>query len=86
MQHRNIPSTQAHEPKGIEAADVGSVYVSQGDGSGLWQPRVEGAITWGNAWIPNKQYPASTMVMDGLWTMISNKNTYDKPSPVVIGS
>jgi len=85
MQHRNIPSTEAHEPKGIEAADVGSVYVSQGDGSGIWSPRVEGAITWSNTWIPDKEYSSNTMVRDGVWTMIANKNTYDKPAPVEVG-
>lgn len=34
--HKNIPSAQAHEPKGIESAVNKSLYVANGSGSGAW--------------------------------------------------
>lgn len=37
IQHRDIPEAQLHEPKGASTASSGSVYVSDGAGSGTWQ-------------------------------------------------
>lgn len=34
--HRNIPSAQAHEPKGIESAVNKTLYIANGSGSGAW--------------------------------------------------
>ena len=34
--HKNIPSAQAHEPKGVESAVNKSLYVANGSGSGTW--------------------------------------------------
>lgn len=36
ISHRNIPSAQAHEPKGVESAVNKSLYVANGGGSGTW--------------------------------------------------
>src|SRR5690242_4018524 len=37
MEHRDITGLNNHEPKGIENADSGEVYVADGAGSGVWQ-------------------------------------------------
>jgi hypothetical protein len=37
VQHKNITDPDIHEPKGVAAAAVGKVYVSDGAGSGSWQ-------------------------------------------------
>jgi len=37
IQHRNIPDAERHEPKGASSAAVGSIYSSDGVGSGVWQ-------------------------------------------------
>jgi hypothetical protein len=37
IEHKDIPSAQRHEPKGIEASSSGEVYVSDGTGSGDWE-------------------------------------------------
>lgn len=34
--HKNIPSAQSHEPKGIESAVNKALYVANGSGSGAW--------------------------------------------------
>lgn len=36
MEHRNITGADNHEPKGIETASSGQVYVANGSGSGAW--------------------------------------------------
>lgn len=86
MQHRDIPSTESHEPKGIESAPSGSTYVADGYGSGNWTPETEGVVTWGNKWQSGVLYEKNTMVRDGDWTMIANKNTYDRPAPQPVGA
>lgn len=35
--HKNLTGTDLHEPKGVAAATVDKVYVSDGAGSGAWQ-------------------------------------------------
>lgn len=37
IEHRNIPDSELHEPKGASTALVGQVYISDGAGSGSWQ-------------------------------------------------
>lgn len=37
IEHRNISDAHRHEPKGASTAASGSVYVSNGAGSGSWQ-------------------------------------------------
>ena len=34
--HRNLTGADLHEPKGIETAAAGEVYVADGSGSGTW--------------------------------------------------
>lgn len=36
ISHKNIPSAQAHEPKGVESAINKTLYVANGSGSGTW--------------------------------------------------
>jgi hypothetical protein len=36
VSHASLTGTQLHEPKGVETAALGSVYVSNGAGSGSW--------------------------------------------------
>jgi len=86
MQHRNIPSTESHEPKGIEAAPLGAAYVSNGDGTGTWTPQIIAAVMWANVYQTGVEYSKDMMVRDNSWTMIANKLTHDKPSPIEIGS
>lgn len=38
MRHQNIQDPEIHEPKGISTAPAGAVYVSNGAGSGSWEP------------------------------------------------
>jgi hypothetical protein len=35
--HKNLTGTDLHEPKGVAAATINKVYVSNGAGSGTWQ-------------------------------------------------
>lgn len=36
MEHRDIPDTERHEPKGASTAQVGTVYIADGNSSGDW--------------------------------------------------
>jgi len=42
MEHRNLTGDSLHEPKGVESATAGQVYVANGTGSGAWQDRLSG--------------------------------------------
>lgn len=44
VQHRDIPDSELHEPKGVAGANVNTVYVADGAGSGSWSPYVKGTI------------------------------------------
>lgn len=37
IQHRDIPESELHEPKGASTAAAGTVYTSTGNGSGTWK-------------------------------------------------
>ena len=37
--HKDLTGAELHEPKGIETATSGQVYVSNGSGSGVWTDR-----------------------------------------------
>lgn len=53
VQHSAITDPNIHEPKGVAAATVNKVYVSNGTGSGTWQkispPQLAGLTTNGQA-------------------------------------
>lgn len=36
-QHKDLTGTDLHEPKGVETASAGEVYVADGAGSGAWE-------------------------------------------------
>lgn len=36
VEHKNLTGAQLHEPKGIDAAAIGTVYEANGAGSGSW--------------------------------------------------
>ena len=44
IEHVNIPNASLHEPKGVSAAAVNKVYVSNGSGSGTWQKITESQL------------------------------------------
>ena len=39
VEHKDLPNTELHEPKGVSGADAGAVYISDGAASGSWQDR-----------------------------------------------
>jgi len=44
-EHRLLTGASLHEPKGVETASAGQVYVSDGFGSGSWVSRNDGNFT-----------------------------------------
>jgi hypothetical protein len=38
--HATLTGVDQHEPKGVQDADLGDVYVADGNGSGTWDPQV----------------------------------------------
>lgn len=43
MEHKDITGSDNHEPKGVESASSGEVYVADGAGSGSWEPNTLGS-------------------------------------------
>lgn len=41
-EHRNLTGASLHEPKGVETATAGEVYVADGSGSGVWSDLLSG--------------------------------------------
>lgn len=41
-EHRLLTGVDLHEPKGVETATAGQVYVADGSGSGAWSSRLAG--------------------------------------------
>jgi hypothetical protein len=49
--HKNLTGSDLHEPKGVAAAAINLVYVSNGAGSGTWQKLTASQLTGtGNPW------------------------------------
>lgn len=44
VEHRNLTGASLHEPKGVENANSGEVYVANGLGSGVWTNRFSGIV------------------------------------------
>ena len=42
--HKDLTGTELHEPKGVASATAGTVYVSNGSGSGNWTPLYGGVL------------------------------------------
>ena len=59
--HRDLPDAELHEPKGITSAGQGSVYKSNGGGSGTWS-KVEASMLQG---IYSNGTAGQTVVFDG---------------------
>jgi len=41
VQHNTLSGSELHEPKGIDSASAGEVYVADGSSGGAWSPRIE---------------------------------------------
>jgi len=50
-EHRLLTGASLHEPKGVETATSGQVYVADGLGSGSWQSRESGNLLINRLWI-----------------------------------
>ena len=48
IQHKDIPDSERHEPKGVSSASSGTVYVANGSGSGEW--KTPETLTAGQGW------------------------------------
>ena len=62
VEHSALTGTALHEPKGLATASSGTVYVSNGTGSGVWQPihRHLGVTSGFNSTAPSYAYTLST--------------------------
>ncbi len=45
-----------------------------------------GSVSWGGNWLPGQLYAENTMATDGQWTMVSVRETYDRPAPQPVGN
>lgn len=47
--HNTLTGADLHEPKGVDSASAGTVYVADGSGSGTWQKAEAADVTVGDA-------------------------------------
>lgn len=71
--HASLTGTELHEPKGADAASLGTVYVANGAGSGSWNSIGTSAFTGMIADFASPVAPAGWLELDG--TVIST-STY----------
>jgi hypothetical protein len=46
IEHKDLPNSELHEPKGVDTAISGTTYTSNGVGSGTWEvPKIQGQNT-----------------------------------------
>ena len=67
IEHATIPEAGLHEPKGASTATVGEVYVSDGAGSGGWEPaKIEGQTTASANTVPKNDGAGGITWVDNL--------------------
>lgn len=49
--HKDLTGDDVHEPKGIEIASAGTVYVADGAGSGEWSSQYSGNLILNEYWV-----------------------------------
>lgn len=92
IQHKDIPDSLLHEPKGVASATSGSVYSANGLGSGVWK-RVSTDMLSGSSGdlgVAGKKFLTNgtngvTLVADGLYgamTITNNTNAFSVPTAV----
>jgi len=74
VQHSTLSGTDLHEPKGIDVAVDGQVYIANGQGSGSWQTPSEDS------------YVAACGVVTSMQSMNLSQNKVPLPLDCTIGS
>lgn len=74
MDHANIPEAGLHEPKGASTAAAGTVYVSDGAGSGSWEDPIPTDLNR-TGWANYHDYASSITpqaISSTTWTRLDN--------------
>lgn len=58
--HKDLTGAELHEPKGVDTATSGMVYVADGSGSGTWTDRHDGHLTRNQYWLTEEISDVST--------------------------
>lgn len=49
--HKDLTGAEVHEPKDIDIASAGDVYMADGSGSGSWEPAYQGILAINQYWL-----------------------------------
>lgn len=85
--HSTITGADNHEPKGVESAASGTVYVANGSGSGVWTNPSASTISTTSPLLPDNVEDAlvaayaSYGVIEGIFDDVSNPSTVLIPVP-----
>ena len=86
-EHKDLPDTQLHEPKGCASASVNTVYVSNGSGSGTWKKVNSDVIDTSGVFNVNKTSLQASIVdvstADAIVLPITTNRTLDKVTAVL---
>lgn len=88
--HSSLTGTDLHEPKGVAAASVNTVYVADGSGSGTWQKVTASALDSTTIFNTNKDYITVTLLdvstASSVLVPISRACTLTKVTSVIGGA
>lgn len=83
VEHRNLTGASLHEPKGVESANSGDVYVADGLGSGDWTSRYDGVINLNTFTLTTRIDDISAA--SSAWLVVPAKSTLNTVSGVLNG-
>ena len=71
--HKDLTGAELHEPKGVETALSGQVYIADGNGSGSWTtlvypPVLVGPLTSGGGLV---EIPSDTTISDAIQIILN---------------
>src|SRR6478735_10449615 len=84
LEHATLTGSQVHEPKYIEAASAGQVYVANGSGSGVWASPTAAILNQNHYYLTSHMEDISTS--NGVLFFIPVKSTLRRLNVMLYGA
>lgn len=83
-QHKDLTGAELHEPKGVETATSGQVYVANGSGSGAWTDKNSDNLLFNEYQLQNRIDDISTA--SSTWFYIPRKSQMTRLAVILHGA